>query len=83
MSEPEKASVWGCSQQETQPASAVMGCHRNPCGIRFRFTIIGFLSVFYAQPQRPDWQIRCLSFLGLDYMLFLQSHLHLLTYLRF
>lgn len=62
MSEPGKASVWGCSQQENQPASSVMGCHRNPCGIRFRFTILGFLSVFYAQPQRPDWQICCLEF---------------------
>lgn len=68
---PKKASAWTCSHQESQPPSAAMGCHRNPCGVNFYFVIIiGFLSVFYAQPKTSDWQIHCLIFLGLDYMLF-------------
>lgn len=32
---PEKASAWGCSHQENQPASAVMGCPQKPLWASF------------------------------------------------
>lgn len=43
------------------------------CG-SFSFIItIGFFLIFHSKPDRPDWQIHCLIFLVLDYMLFFQD----------
>lgn len=38
----------------------------------FIIVIVSF-EIFHSEPDRPDWQIQCLIFLVLDYMLFLKA----------
>lgn len=52
----------------------IMGCHKGHCVVNFYFiVIIIFFEIFPSEPDRPDWQIHCLIFLVLDYMLFLKA----------
>lgn len=44
------------------------------CAVNFYFKIIIVsFEIFHSDPDRPDWQIQCLIFLVLDYMLFLKT----------
>lgn len=50
------------------------GCHKGGCAVNFYFKIIIVsFEIFHSDPDRPDWQIQCLIFLVLDYMLFLKT----------
>lgn len=53
------------------------------CGSFYFIITIGFFLIFHSKSDRPDWQIHCLIFLVLDYMLFFPSYFHLLTYIHF
>lgn len=79
-----KRHICGGCGPPGRPASGVIGYHRNPCGLIF-ISLLALVSfpIFYSHPNQPDWQIHCLIPLGLDDMLFLQSQLHLLTYIHF
>lgn len=61
-------------QPSGEPGPAIMGCQKGCCVVNFHFVIIiVFFEIFHSEPDRPDWQIHCLIFLVLDYMLFLKA----------
>lgn len=79
-----KRQVCGWYGPPGRLASVVMGWNRKPCGL-ILISLLALVSfpIFYPQPNKSDWQVCCLPLLSLDDMLFLQSHLHLLTYIHF